>query len=336
MIRTLSDRRPTLGDQRIQDNLAELLASTNLAITKAVGRIVMQHHLPVDLERFAAWAISATQPSTVRSQALELLADAGFARLGSILQQALEARAPEVRLTAMRLVARNNPEAFLEFLDTHESRMTLPEKQAARRLAGQVKSKKAVRFLQREMNALLLGQVPAELALDVLEACRACPDPELKTLLATYESKLPSDDPLAKFRPTLSGGNAATGRDVFRNHTSGQCARCHEAGGEGYQAGPVLAGIALRATPEYLLESLIDPSRRIAEGFASLRVETRDGEEFDGTQLGATSEELTLRLSSGEIRKLARQDITRQSTSSVSAMPPMGDILSLDEIRDLL
>ncbi|PYJ03040.1 MAG: hypothetical protein DME25_13775, partial [Verrucomicrobia bacterium] len=183
MIRTLSDRRPTLGDQRIQDNLAELLASTNLAITKAVGRIVMQHHLPVDLERFAAWAISATQPSTVRSQALELLADAGFARLGSILQQALEA------LTAMRLVARNNPEAFLEFLDTRESRMTLPEKQAARRLAGQVKSKKAVRFLQREMNALLLGQVPAELALDVLEGCRARPDPELKTLLATYESK---------------------------------------------------------------------------------------------------------------------------------------------------
>ena len=98
----------------------------------------------------------------------------------------------------------------------------------------------------------------------------------------------------------------------------------------------MLAGIAGRVTPEYLLESLIDPSRRIAEGFASIRVETRDGEELDGTQLRATGDELTLRLASGEIRKLARRDITRQSTSSVSAMPPMGDVLSLDEIRNLL
>jgi putative heme-binding domain-containing protein len=123
---------------------------------------------------------------------------------------------------------------------------------------------------------------------------------------------------------------------VFRAHANAQCVRCHEAGGEGYQAGPVLAGIATRATPEYLLESLIDPSRQIADGFATISLVTRDGEVIDGTKLRETSEELTLRLSSGEIRKVAQKEIQKQSTSSVSAMPPMGEVLTLFEIRDLL
>ena len=116
------------------------------------------------------------------------------------------------------------------------------------RLAGDVQGAKAVGFLAIRMKALLAGQLQPELALDVLEACRVCKETDIKSKLATYESKLPGDDSLAKFRPALYGGNSVAGREVFRTHANAQCVRCHEAGGEGYQAGPVLAGIATRAT----------------------------------------------------------------------------------------
>ena len=81
---------------------------------------------------------------------------------------------------------------------------------------------------------------------------------------------------------------------------------------------------------------MIDPSKRIADGFATISLVTRDGEVIDGTKLRETNEELTLRLSSGEIRKVAQKEIQKQSTNSVSAMPPMGEVLTLFEIRDLL
>jgi hypothetical protein len=33
---------------------------------------------------------------------------------------------------------------------------------------------------------------------------------------------------------------------------------------------------------------------------------------------------------------VGRQTIKKQSASAVSAMPPMGDVLNLDELRDVL
>ena len=214
--------------------------------------------------------------------------------------------------------------------------MTLAEHQTALRLAGGVPDTRAAAILGHEMDELLAGRLAPELALDVLLGCRGRSEPEFRTKIAAYEASLPSKDPLAKFRVALAGGNVAAGRDIFRTEAKAQCVRCHDAGGEGQQAGPVLTGIGKRVDAEYLLESLIDPSKRIAEGFASIRLELKDGDELDGIQLRQTPEALTLRLASGEVRAVPRPQIRQQSTSQISSMPPMGDILALDELRDLL
>lgn len=76
--------------------------------------------------------------------------------------------------------------------------------------------------------------------------------------------------------------------------------------------GPVLRGIAGRVNREYLLEALLDPSARIADGFATVSVETRSGDELDGIRLRETDRELTLRLGSGVVRSVARADIVPQ------------------------
>ncbi len=64
-------------------------------------------------------------------------------------------------------------------------------------------------------------------------------------------------------------GVAQRGADIFHNHLA-RCVLCHALKGEGSTVGPALDGIASRATPEYLKESLLEPSKVIAKGFESL------------------------------------------------------------------
>jgi len=73
----------------------------------------------------------------------------------------------------------------MEFIMSHDERLTLTEKQTAIRLAGHVQGAKAVGFLAMRMNSLLAGRLQPELTLDVLEACRARTEMDFKSKLAT-------------------------------------------------------------------------------------------------------------------------------------------------------
>ncbi len=61
-------------------------------------------------------------------------------------------------------------------------------------------------------------------------------------------------------------GLAKRGEDIFHNHVA-RCVLCHTLKGQGSTVGPALDGIATRATPEYINESLLEPSKVIAKGF---------------------------------------------------------------------
>ncbi len=115
------------------------------------------------------------------------------------------------------------------------------------------------------------------------------------------------------------------------------CQRCHRLNGRGGDVGPSIDGIGARHPREYLLESIVAPSRTIAEGFASVSVELKNGDEFSGTVKKETAKELQLNLADGSIAKISKSDILLRQTSSLSGMPPgMGQILSKRELRDLI
>jgi quinoprotein glucose dehydrogenase len=204
------------------------------------------------------------------------------------------------------------------------------------RLVGSLPGEKARQWMEGRLDEQRSDRLAPELALDVLEAAALRPEAGIRDKVAAAEEHLRSAPPWRSHRVALSGGDAERGREVFRSHPNGQCVRCHEAGGEGQQVGPVLKGIAGRVNREYLLESLIDPSARIADGFATVSLETRDGEVWDGIRIAENDREITLRLGTGVVQTIRRSDIARQATSTVSAMPPMGEVLTRAEIRDLV
>ena len=66
------------------------------------------------------------------------------------------------------------------------------------------------------------------------------------------------------WKPYL-GGDPAVGRRIFFDPKSkAQCAKCHSVGAEGGRIGPALDRIASRRAPEFLMESILQPSKEIA------------------------------------------------------------------------
>ena len=64
----------------------------------------------------------------------------------------------------------------------------------------------------------------------------------------------------------LIPADAKRGEQLFTKHPAA-CVLCHMVKGQGSTVGPALDGLATRATPAYIRESLLEPSKVIAKGF---------------------------------------------------------------------
>ena len=60
--------------------------------------------------------------------------------------------------------------------------------------------------------------------------------------------------------------DANRGDQIFHKHVAA-CVLCHQLKGQGSTVGPALDGIASRSTPEYIRESLLEPSKVLAKGY---------------------------------------------------------------------
>jgi putative heme-binding domain-containing protein len=94
-------------------------------------------------------------------------------------------------------------------------------------------------------------------------------------------------------------GRAEEGRRLFAQAEGVSCRNCHQAEGVGREVGPGLAGIGVRRSREFLLQSILEPSREIEGRFTSYVVETKEGRIHSGLLADRTEEALTLREGSG-------------------------------------
>ncbi len=67
-------------------------------------------------------------------------------------------------------------------------------------------------------------------------------------------------------------GDAKRGENIFWNHPVAACKNCHMLKGQGSTVGPALDGVAARKEQAYLIQSLLDPNAKLAEGFEKLGV----------------------------------------------------------------
>jgi len=143
-----------------------------------------------------------------------------------------------------------------------------------------------------------------------------------------------STNRLAEFQLTLVGGDPAQGKRLFAEHAV-QCVRCHIIKGFGGDAGPELTKIGRLLKPDQLVEALIEPSVRIAEGFGTFEFELDDGESIAGFVQSEDDRAVQLAMMDGRRIEIEKKRI-RNRSKPASAMPSMREALTRREIRDLV
>jgi len=273
----------------------------------------------------------------IRVAALKALDRLNDAALGATAAIAAGSDVPELRLAALPVISRLVPEAAVANLTKLIATGTIKEQQAAFRALGSAKDPAADDIILAQLGQLAAGKIAAAAQLDLLDAAALRSDARVKKILADRDAVLAKDpDPLAPFRVALEGGNAQAGFMVFARNPVMQCLRCHryneDAGGE---AGPSLAGIGLRQPREYILESIIKPSAKIAPGFEIVTVTKKSGEALVGTLVHRDDQGLQLKTSE-TILQIPAGDI-KGVESAPSAMPEIAAVaLTKAQIRDLV
>ena len=124
---------------------------------------------------------------------------------------------------------------------------------------------------EREKLLALAAKLPAGPVRDLFEA--RLPQPPLS------ERKL-GTNPRPKAILALAG-DAGRGRAVFRS-TQAQCSACHRLENEGKLVGPDLAKLLRGKTKDYVLEHILEPSKKIDAEWQTFAFELADGKVFSG------------------------------------------------------
>lgn len=238
-----------------------------------------------------------------------------------------------------QLSSANQERAVSEAVKMAESG-DLKTRQHGYRLLSKMESPKAIEIFRNRL-ADWKKEKPGAL-LDLLEGAEAKKaDESIAKLLADYQSSLDASDPVAPFRAALKGGDVKSGKEIFMTHAAGQCAKCHKINGDGGVAGPELTGIGSRVDHEHLLAALVDPSGFVVPGYGMTMVTLKNGESIGGALLEETGEKVVLKIpdpddSGQQVEKTIAMSEIETRQPPVSAMPPMGYILTKTEIRDVV
>ncbi len=320
----------------IEPSIASLLkdskSSVQQAAIQAVGQLNLTNFAPslFDLLRSA-------KQSSVRQAALEGLSTLKYDQLSQATEIALADKSNEVRSAALGLLtdaAIPEEKAVQLFTDILKSG-SVQEKQATFAALGKLKSTAAISLLSTHLTSLIAGKSEAATSLDLIEAIEENGTASLTQQLKIYQSQKDKNDPLADYREVLAGGNKENGRGIFYWNEAAQCGRCHAIFEWGGDAGPVLHGIASKRSPEYLLESLIEPSAKLADGYGVATLTLEDGETLAGIIQSENEESITLKMGKDEAREIFKTNI-KEREDVPSSMPGVKDVLTKKEIRDVL
>jgi quinoprotein glucose dehydrogenase len=272
----------------------------------------------------------------LRSEALRALAARGDAALGPLVKEALGEDDDALRREVVRLIPRAKLAdglALLERTATEEGPVRV--RQAAILALGEL-GPEADGAVARLLDRLLAGTWPAPLHLELLEISSKRLSPDVRGRLDRFDASRKSDDPLGKWRDCLEGGDAGPGHQLFWVRVHASCHQCHRIGDEGGTAGPPLTGIGARQKRDYLLESLLLPSRAIAAGYETVALLLESDAVETGRVVRESATELVLLGPDGKEKPISKDRI-RKARRGMSAMPDdLSRLLTRRELRDLV
>jgi putative heme-binding domain-containing protein len=204
-------------------------------------------------------------------------------------------------------------------------------------------------FIGASMLPTALNYIRADAEATLTPAERAALADRLATLdLATAPALAPAPQrrfvkewkmtDFAEAPATSKPRDTARGAKLFRE---AGCVQCHRVGSEGGFAGPDLTAIASRFDRRTLLESIIEPSKVVAEVYRTTTFTLTSGAIVEGRVVDEDAKSFLVANNPvdpiGHRRRVARADVASQKVSALSAMPEgLLNTLDRDEVLDLL
>lgn len=131
-------------------------------------------------------------------------------------------------------------------------------------------------------------------------------------------------------------GDPHRGETIYRRAAL-QCTVCHAIGGAGGVIGPDLVSIGASAPVDYLIDSMLQPSVKIKEGYHTVLVTMKDGTAHAGAISREDANEIVIRDAVGNENRIPKSEVATQTISPVSLMPPgLTASLREDEFVDLI
>jgi quinoprotein glucose dehydrogenase len=337
LYRPLEPRDPQPAADALARHFDTLLADSSSVVQVAAINAAAELGLTTTSPRLAALVNNLNAEGRVRAAALKALGKTQAPELAAAMETARLDFDPALKRAAMFLSSSSGSAAAAPQLAEVLKSGSIEEKQVALAALSQIPGTVADEIIYGVLRPWVEGQAldPA-LELDVLEASRVREDERIKSYLLRYETNLPPNVKTAAYHWTLAGGNVENGRKIFIEHPAAACYRCHAVDGAGGEVGPPMDGLASRVTPEHILEAIVDPNAKIAEGFENLLIELTDGRFFTGIIKRETETELVLASPEDGLVTLKKSEIKSRERGASGMPEGINDILSKAELRDVM
>jgi putative heme-binding domain-containing protein len=144
-------------------------------------------------------------------------------------------------------------------------------------------------------------------------------------------------DEITKLAEKIPNTSPTRGRQLFE---SAGCIKCHTTDLHEEQKGPYLGDAGAKFPVAHLVESIFRPSAKIAQGFQSERIITRDktgATEYAGFPVKESADEVQLRDITGKVTTIKKTTITKRIPMQGSIMPDgLTETMSLDDFGSML
>jgi putative heme-binding domain-containing protein len=133
-----------------------------------------------------------------------------------------------------------------------------------------------------------------------------------------------------------SGGNAARGKVLFNSNAT-KCLVCHKVAGTGGDVGPDLSQVGGKFDRTHLIESILDPSAQIPEGFHATTFATASGRLLTGIIKSESASEIVLADVEGKRVTIPVRHVESRAVSKVSLMPAgLAESMTPAQFTDLI
>ncbi len=290
--------------------------------------------------QLAAWASDADTAAALRQAAVRGLTYLGGAATRDLFQQLAAVNQPAAtRVLAINGLADLAPpigaqQAVAFLADTKTTEEARPVIEAF------LKNKKLPAILAKELEGKTIPESAA------IEGIRLASSRGMANLIEDALRKAGNvrqmDKPLtpeelkAMVAKVQQLGDAARGEKLYRR-VQLLCMTCHAIGETGGLIGPNMVSLGSSAPVDYIIESLLEPSKKIKEGYHMTMVTTKDGQVAAGAIAQDTGTELLIRDAANQVHKVVKANIAQNIISPVSMMPPgLTATLREDEFLDLV